>query len=594
MRSIHLRVDLQMTSVLNSSVGEVRGFEPRPIDGTRKDGACFRSIDSGERRLAPIGETMRRHDMCSPPGTRASAGRRWALALLLVWAPVDQCFPVDTGLPGEASDPPPAAETYTGNLTVRSVTPQSTDAPVEESKRPPGGAAGAAATTQTEPPSSVDELFGTGEQSEGSSTPESAGELFGVEQPAGPRSKLWSGRFTGFVQNELAYTYPEPAHFSTAKTILRLSTEGRLSDRVKWRAGAHLAYDPVYTLSDFYPDRVKDNQQFDAYAYETYLDASAGPWDFRLGRQNVIWGEAVGLFVADVVSALDLREFVLPEFDLIRIPQWAMRAEYFQGDFHGEALWIPFMTYDDIGKAGADFFPYPPPPPPGFGAVFKGEKTPSNSPSNSAGGVRLSLLKGGWDTALFYYTSMDREPAFERSIVSTPEPAFVYRPIHNRIHQVGATVGKDLGPTVLSIESVYTLDRLFSVTRVSDADGLVHQNVLNYLVGLDYVFGRHDLDFQFYQLYFPDHDPDMVPDRVDSGFTVRASTSALGPDLEPEVLWLYGLNRNDWLLETKLKWTFHRQWQAVLGLDVFQGPQETIFGQYDANDRVYYQVRYTF
>ena len=70
---------------------------------------------------------------------------------------------------------------------------------------------------------------------------------------------------------------------------------------------------------------------------ETYLDVSAGDWDFRLGRQQIVWGEMVGLFFADVVSAKDLREFVLPDFDYLRIPQWSVRTEYFKGDFHGEA-----------------------------------------------------------------------------------------------------------------------------------------------------------------------------------------------------------------------------------------------------------------
>ena len=67
----------------------------------------------------------------------------------------------------------------------------------------------------------------------------------------------------------------------------------------------------------------------------------------------------VGLFFADVVSAKDLREFILPDFDLIRIPQWAARVEYFKNDFHAEAMWIPVMSYDKIGKPGAEFFPIP-------------------------------------------------------------------------------------------------------------------------------------------------------------------------------------------------------------------------------------------
>jgi hypothetical protein len=65
----------------------------------------------------------------------------------------------------------------------------------------------------------------------------------------------------------------------------------------------------------------------------------------------------VGLFFADVVSARDMREFILPEFDQMRIPQWAARAEYFADDYHAELLWIPVASYDNIGKPGAEFYP---------------------------------------------------------------------------------------------------------------------------------------------------------------------------------------------------------------------------------------------
>src|SRR5690606_33398679 len=111
----------------------------------------------------------------------------------------------------------------------------------------------------------------------------------------------------------------------------------------------------------------------------------------RLGKQNIVWGEMVGLFFADVVSAKDMREFVLPEFEQIRIPQWAVRAEWFGDDAHAEFVWLPAPATDRIGEPGAEFYPHPPAIP-GLGYDIEGEERPSRRFSNGGFGARGSML----------------------------------------------------------------------------------------------------------------------------------------------------------------------------------------------------------
>ena len=159
------------------------------------------------------------------------------------------------------------------------------------------------------------------------------------------------------------YTYSDPTHWSRAVGRLTLNAQGEATSNVKWKVGGRVDGDLVYATSNFYLVPVKRNQRFSAIWGENYIDVSAGAWDFRVGAQQIIWGEVVGLFFADVVSAKDMREFLLPSFDVIRIPQWAARAEYFAGDSHVELIWIPVPAFDRIGKPGADFYPAPLPSP---------------------------------------------------------------------------------------------------------------------------------------------------------------------------------------------------------------------------------------
>ena len=391
-------------------------------------------------------------------------------------------------------------------------------------------------------------------------------------------------RITGFFQNDLAYAYKSPTHWTKFRNTLELASTGQLSGGNAWKLGGRLMYDPIYDMTDHYSRSVRNDQRLEAQIREAYIDIPANDWEFRLGRQHIIWGEMAGLFFADVVSAKDLRELALPDFEILRIPQWAARAEYFKGDFHAEGVWIPHMTYDDIGKPGAEFYPFRPP----AGVSIAPEDKPTGL-ANSAYGTRLSYLKSGWDVSGFYYSTNDPTAAFTRLAPT------LYQPIHDRIHQLGATLGKDLGPLVFKAEAVYTKDKLFNVTTPTDADGLVKQNLLDYIVGLEWSFPQETrFNVQYYQRRFPDPEPGMLLDSTESGFTFLISTQALHQNIEPRLLFLRSINRNDWLAQFKVTWRLDGNWRLAAGADVFGGNAAGLFGQFGNKDRIYTEIRYNF
>jgi hypothetical protein len=398
----------------------------------------------------------------------------------------------------------------------------------------------------------------------------------------------------GYIQGEAARTYGDPAHTSKLLTRAELSAQGRINPDVKWKLSARLDYDGVYDVTNFYPADVRRDQRFNLTARENYLDVAAGGWDLRLGRQHVVWGEIVGLFFADVVSAKDMREFLLPEFDVLRMPQWAARAEYSWGKYHAELLWIPVPTYDRIGKPGADFFPPPPPVPPGFATQYAGEATPARSLSNTNYGVRGSTLQNGWDLSAFYYRSMDASPTFYRQVVFAPAPAVVFEARHDRISQFGSTLGKDFGSVVLKAEAIYTRGRQFNVLRAADPDGVVPQTTLDWVTGLDFSFdGGTRLNLQLFQRVHFDHDPDLIPKRRESGYSAYV-TRELTDNVEAQILWIASLDRKDRLLRPRVIWKPEQNWRLAAGVDIFQGPPLGFFGRFANRDRAYIEVRHSF
>jgi hypothetical protein len=178
--------------------------------------------------------------------------------------------------------------------------------------------------------------------------------------------------------------------------------------------------------------------------------------------------------------------------------------------------------------------------------------------------------------------------------VTGPEPAFVYQARHDRIDQFGGTLSKDLGPAVFKAETVYTRGRKFNVTRISDDDGVVPQNTLDWIVGLDFVLPTETrLNFQLFQRQFIDHDPDIIYKQHESGFSVLVQHK-LTEQLEAQALWIGSLNRSDWMFRPRLSWNAAKNWRWQFGVDVFNGPPLGYFGQFSNRDRVYTEVRYNF
>jgi hypothetical protein len=438
--------------------------------------------------------------------------------------------------------------------------------------------------------------------------PESRDALFGAAPESMAAEPASGFPLHGYFQAELGRIYASPAHWSKVLGRLELGTQGRLDGGGKWKLSGRIDYNAVYDLDDYYASNVRDDQRTEFQVRETYVDFSAADLEWRLGRQHIVWGEMVGLFFADVVSAKDLREFVLPDFEVLRIPQWAARVEHFGNNFHAELIWIPFPSYNEVGKPttpggepGADYFAYPAfPAMDGANVVVPNILSfdePPNSLSHTNYGLRLSRLTDGWDITGFLYSSMDSMPTYrleKKTVLAPGVISYDYRAEHKRIHQAGGTIAKDLGSVVMKGEAIYTHGRRYNVLDANEADGLVKQNTLDWVVGLDFNPGVDvRLNTQLFQRIYFDHDDRIVQDRVETGASLLANYK-FAHNWEVDALLIHSLNRSDWLFRPKLIWNFQQNWRLTFGADVFSGPEDGLFGQFDDRDRVYGELRYDF
>ncbi|WP_374487592.1 DUF1302 family protein [Zoogloea sp.] len=400
-------------------------------------------------------------------------------------------------------------------------------------------------------------------------------------------------RSSGFIQYDMARTYAGADHWSMARLRSEVALQGS-APAFKWKTSVWGEVDGVYAIDHgHYSDEVRRDQQTRWMLREAYLEFSAGDAELRFGRQHIVWGEMVGLFFADVVSARDMKTFYLPEFGQMRIPQWAARAQYFMGETNAELIWIPVPTYDDIGRPGGEFYPVQAGRVP-VGTQFLGEQKPSGRLADGNWGGRLSRMIDGWDLSAFYYRSMDVAPTFYR-LGFNDQMAPVLQARHLRIAQTGGTLTKDFGDFVLKSEVVHTRGRQFNTQDMFAPFGLVGEEVVDYIVGVDipaFDDGRVNVQY-FARRFLSRHDSLTGYDKVEQGGSLFLS-SKLGRGWEAETLLVAGFNRTDYMFRPKLIWTPKPNWRVSFGLDILGGKPQGAFGTYDASDRVYAQVRWAY
>jgi len=325
---------------------------------------------------------------------------------------------------------------------------------------------------------------------------------------------------------------------------------------------------------------------------EVFIDFEVGDTFLRLGKQQVVWGQADGLKVLDVLNPQSFREFILDDFDDSRIPLWTANAEIPVGDAMLQLLWIPDKTYDDIPQADALFaFTSPlvvPQAPPGLSLGMPITQSKLQRPNaffrDSDVAASLSAFVGGWDLSLNYaYHYFDR-PVIRREISSQ---GIAVHADYERTHLLGGTFSNVFDDFTLRGEVGYSSDRYFLTDAIGDSDGVVQSGEFSYVLGLDYQ-GWRDwfVSGQIFQSVMDDHERGVVRDRVDSTATLLLRGDFMNEAVQAEALLIHSLSQDDGVLQGSVSYEWRSNIRFKLGVDIFYGDAQGLFGQFQKSDRV--------
>jgi len=331
------------------------------------------------------------------------------------------------------------------------------------------------------------------------------------------------------------------------------------------------------------------NNNLDISLRQAYMDIYFDNFDLRIGKQQIIWGKADGVFITDVISPRDLSEFILPEFEEIRIGTNAVKFDYYLGNSTFEAVWIPTFQPTITPRKGSIWyknmldFSVP--------IIYDYHNYDvGNKLSESEIALKYSYLGSAIDFELMVAYMWDDNLAMH--IYPQPDTTILIKPEYHRLPLAGASFSKALGGAVIRGEGAYYFNKRFAAEDLS-VNGVKEKDYAHYLIGYDHNWFGMNVSFQFIQEYILDYEEDIRNDEFSNTATLLSSKTFLNETLELSLLAYYGINNEDLLLRPKISYDLSDGFNLILGSDIFLG-DEGNFGQYNDNDMLYVKIRYDF
>ena len=331
---------------------------------------------------------------------------------------------------------------------------------------------------------------------------------------------------------------------------------------------------------------------------ELYLDLYFDNFDIRIGQQQVVWGKADGVFITDVVSPLNLTEFLLPDFDEIRTGVNAVKFDYYLGNSTLEAIWLPNFTpttmpsSNSIWSANRSFLAPP---------TFDWSKSTINpSLENSELFLKYSALTSKIDFELMGGYTWDDNPTMhvaKQMDMSSGSPVLTglnITPEHHRLFLGGGSFSTEIFGVVLRGEAAYYNGKQFQTTDPLAVDALVEKDYLHYLVGLDFSIKDVKFSTQFIQETVLNYDELMMGEEIQNTMTFLARYDMFRETLHLDVFAYIGLTNEDALIRPKITYDFDDSFSLLLGSNIFVGDENGRFGQYKDNSMAYVKLKYNF
>ncbi len=326
-----------------------------------------------------------------------------------------------------------------------------------------------------------------------------------------------------------------------------------------------------------------DEEDYDFDLFEGYIFWATNSIDLTVGKQIIRWGKTDQISPVDNLNPQDLREFIIPDFEDRKIPNWMARGRFFSDFATIEGVYLPFFEPSRMDYFGTDW------------AIFQHlnqrsvhEEEPASNLKNGECGVRVTTTVAGWDLGLSYLYAWEDLPYFE----TFPTDSGDVRVTYKRLDILGFEFETTVGEIGLRGEAAYFDSQSFLTENLTSTRKIVY----HYILGVDYS-GENDwyINIQFSHQIIKNYDSTILYfNRNNPSLCGEISKEFWEGYFEADLKYNFALNENSFYLSPRIICSYVPNLDITLGLNIFEGDPDTLMGLYDANDQVYIDFKYHF
>ncbi|WP_329905126.1 DUF1302 family protein [Porphyromonas pogonae] len=385
-------------------------------------------------------------------------------------------------------------------------------------------------------------------------------------------------RIKGFVDTYHAVRSQSPHNFMSSRTRVRGEVAGDMGNSTLF-----------VSFNATYNSLLKERTGFDL--REAYLDYRDSNWGARLGRQLVIWGAADGVRITDLVSPMDMTEFLAQDYDDIRLPVNALRLFFFNDKVKLELVGVPVFQGFILPTDSANPWNILPKDTPLPVKWNDNHSRPAMKISNMEYGGRLSFNLPGIDFAFAALHTWNKMPVMQPEV--TPREVKI-NPRYYRMGFVGGDFSKPLGEFVIRGEVAFNIGKHFSYKPEAMSMAQKGFNTVNWLVGMDwYAPAEWMLMAQLSSESIFGYEPYVAQSHHSTLFTLNVSKKLLNSTLQLSDFTYIDLNYGGWFSRFAADYALSDPIHVSLGYDWFGG-NKGMFGMYSKNSEAWIKAKYSF